>query len=113
MFRSTDSIFKTTWRPNIPKLSRYTQPPPKSAYSKNGPPQIQDINLWEEIYYQSGHVGVYAAWDPYVEFYMITYNLFLGTPAGYRTFFGDNCVDNVIEELKKIGIELETVLTET
>lgn len=34
--------------------------------------KIEDINLWEVIYQASGGVGVYAAYDPYAEFYMIT-----------------------------------------
>jgi len=113
MFRSSDSIFKTPWRPIIPNLSSNTAPPPAGNHYSDFTPTLDDIKLWEEIYYQSGHIGVYAAWDPFVEFYMITYNLFLDTPAGYKTFFGDNCVDEVIEELSKIGIELETSLTKT
>jgi hypothetical protein len=34
--------------------------------------EIEDVDIWEVIYQASGGIGVYAAYDPYAEFYMIT-----------------------------------------
>jgi hypothetical protein len=34
--------------------------------------KIDDIDIWEVLYEQGGGIGIYAAWKPYAEFYLIT-----------------------------------------
>jgi hypothetical protein len=78
-----------------------------SNLSLESPPTIYDISLWEQIYYEPGFIGVYAAYDPYVEFYMITYNFFIDKAKGIETFFGADAVDKVIDKTKKLGVDLK------
>jgi hypothetical protein len=68
--------------------------------------QIDDVTLWEQIYYKGGHIGIYAAWDPYAEFYLLVYNLFIDTPLGIRTFYGPNARTQIEEEASRLGITL-------
>jgi hypothetical protein len=72
---------------------------------------IDEVKMWEQIYYEPGFVGVYAAYDPYVEFYMITYNIFIDRPLGIETFFGNDAVEKVIDKTKKLGINLKIYTT--
>jgi len=68
--------------------------------------KIEDVNLWEQIYFQSGNIAVYAAWDPYADFYMITYNLFINSPLGIETFYGSDSQEIITKKLEKYGIKL-------
>jgi hypothetical protein len=34
--------------------------------------KLEDVNLWEVIQEFGGNAGVYAAWDPYTEYYIVT-----------------------------------------
>jgi hypothetical protein len=46
--------------------------PPKRDWDYSKDMEISDVDVWEVIYQASGGIGVYAAWSPYAEFYMIT-----------------------------------------
>jgi hypothetical protein len=110
MFRSTSNIIENPWRQDIPGVV-HSFPPPKQPWTNSQEPTIFEINLWEQIYYEPGNIGVYAAWDPYTEFYMITYNLFIDLPFGIKTFYGKDALDSVIKETKSAGINLNITLT--
>ena len=73
---------------------------------------IEDVDIWEVLYEQGGGIGVYAAWLPYGEFYMIT--------TGWRplrvdqvindriieTFYGPGANDQVRLRAAEMGIYL-------
>jgi hypothetical protein len=67
--------------------------------------ELDDIKLWEEIFYQPGLIGVYASWDPYEEFYIIVHNLHLHHNF-FETFVGASASNLVVERCKLFGIEL-------
>jgi hypothetical protein len=46
--------------------------PPSPQWHGNRPMSIEDVDLWEVITEMSGPVGVYAAWCPYDELYIVT-----------------------------------------
>lgn len=75
-------------------------------YEKN--PRIDDVNLWEELYYVPATVGIYAAYDPYIEYYIIVYNLFIDQDAGLEEFYGPGANKKIWEKAKVLGIELPT-----
>ena len=50
--------------------------PKQYEWLKTTNPTFLDIQLWEQVYKQPGNVGVYAAWSPFVEFYIIVHYLF-------------------------------------
>lgn len=45
--------------------------PPNPKWDNKRELQIEDIDIWEVIAEMSGPTGIYAAWMPYAEFYMI------------------------------------------
>lgn len=99
MFVTTEDIFKNIW-----KLDNFTDAigiGPDWDYTQI--PTINDINYWECIYFVPGGIGVYAAHDPYIEYYMIFHNLFLK----YELFFGQDAAKKCKEKLTKYGIELD------
>jgi len=51
-------------------------------------------------------MGMYAAWDPYAEFFVITHNLFLDSPAGIEIFYGSGAIRQFYNRAKELGIEL-------
>ena len=72
-FKSTQNIFKDfgeileqSWMD-----SNKIETPPKVDWDYSRELQIEDVDIWEVICEQGGGVGVYAAWSPYAEFYMI------------------------------------------
>jgi hypothetical protein len=107
IFKSTYQILNNPWKEDVPNIDPFPAvKPPASPWESDSLITISDIILWEQIYYEPGVIGVYAAWDPNDEFYLVTYNFLLGENTGYKTFYGDNCVDAVIEELQTLGINL-------
>ena len=47
--------------------------PPMVLWKSNRPPKIEEIDIWEAIIEMSGPTGVYAAWSPYAELYIVTH----------------------------------------
>ena len=45
--------------------------PPNPKWDNKRELQIEDIDIWEVLAEMSGPTGIYAAWMPYAEFYMI------------------------------------------
>jgi hypothetical protein len=48
--------------------------PPSPQWTYDREMVIEDVDIWEVIVEQGGGHGVYAAWCPYAEFYMLRYN---------------------------------------
>lgn len=107
IFKSTYQILNNPWKEDVPNIDPFpVVKPPHTRWENTTQIGINDIKLWEQIYYEPGVIGVYAAWDPHEEFYLVTYNFVLTENSGYKTFTGDNCVDTVIAELRTLGVEL-------
>ena len=62
-----DELFDPNWM-NSDKMIL----PPKKDWDYSRELQIEDIHIWEVLYEASGGIGIYAAWDPFAEFYMFT-----------------------------------------
>jgi hypothetical protein len=73
---------------------------------------IEDVDIWEVLYEQGGGIGVYAAWLPYAEFYMITtgwHPLRVNQIINDRiieTFYGPGANDQVRIRAAEMGIYL-------
>jgi hypothetical protein len=66
IFKDFGEVFEQSWMD-----SNKVGMPPKTEWDYSRQLQIEDVDIWEVIYEQGGAVGVYAAWSPYAEFYMI------------------------------------------
>lgn len=110
IFKTTQYIFNNPWGAEFDALipTPTSSNPPKENWKETKPPKLSDIKLWEEIYYKTGEIGIYGAWDPYTNFYIIVHNLFINTSAGIEIFSGDNADDEVWNRAKELGIELST-----
>jgi hypothetical protein len=61
--------FDDNWM-NYDRISQYA--PPIVEWNSDRPMRIEDVDLWEVITEQSGPVGVYAAYMPFGELYVVT-----------------------------------------
>lgn len=62
-------VFDENWM-NYDRISQYA--PPSPQWSSDRPMRWEDVDIWEVITEMSGPIGVYAAWCPYDELYIIT-----------------------------------------
>lgn len=46
--------------------------PPCDKWDYSREITIEDVDIWEVLYEASNGIGLYAAWQPYAEFYMVT-----------------------------------------
>jgi hypothetical protein len=100
--RSTHEILNNPWNDISPSVIVPSQLP--KLYEKNL--DFNDVVMWEEIFYQGGNIGVYAAWSPYAEFYIIVHNLFLKDQNLIEKFYGDNALHNLLKRLQEFEIEI-------
>lgn len=83
--------------------------PPKKEWDYKRSMQIEDVDLWEVIYEQSGSIGVYASWDPYAEFYMIRVGWFLEQQGyGAEVYYGPGSMQKVINRMNEMNIPYST-----
>lgn len=76
--------------------------------------QISDVAVWETVYYESGVVGVYAAHDPYAEFYAVVPCASCDRISTWRTFWGQSAGSQAQQWLsRELGIHLDTAQTWT
>lgn len=47
--------------------------PPSLPWNGDRPITFNDVDVWEFISESSGPIGIYAAWNPYAEFYVVTF----------------------------------------
>lgn len=75
------------------------QTPPKTDWDYAREMQIEDVDIWEVISEASKSIGVYAAWSPYAEFYMVTNGL-----DKIETFYGVGAQKRLKKYLDGLGI---------
>jgi len=102
IFKSTHEILNSPWTEK--EDMHPTQVPPK--WNDDKEITIDDVVIWEQIYHQPGNLGIYVAWSPFAEFYMISYDMFTGTSAGIKTFNGPHAMYDVVNQVSKLGIDL-------
>lgn len=105
MFKTTEEILNDPW--NL-KSDDVDTLPARREWQYKTALEFKEVELWEEIYSQPGNISVYAAWDPYAEFYIIVYNLFSNAPFGIQQFYGIDAVKMLQEKLKTFNITLPT-----
>jgi hypothetical protein len=121
MFKSTQNIFKDVYNDEVFNEnwmdSNKLILPNNKKWDYKKDLKIEDVGIWEIIYESGGGFGVYAAYDPYAEFYMIkpSWNL-IELGFDIEIFYGKNAVDSLVERmiffnvpfsLKKIWVENE------
>lgn len=100
LFRSNKDIFKTGgeevserhWFDHEDVM--YTPKIKKWDYKRDL--KVDDIDIWEAIYEDSWGLGIYAAYQPYAEFYMIKHVDYQGN-AVLDTYYGAGAQDRIIK----------------
>ena len=108
-FKTNQNIFKDmlelTDENSLDKPTLVLPPNKKWDYSRDL--KIEDIDIWEVIYEQGGAVGVYAAWEPYAEFYMIRVGWQLEAQGwGVETYYGPGSMNMVVSRCKELSIPI-------
>jgi hypothetical protein len=62
---------------------------------------IEDVDIWEIVFESGGGAGVYAAWMPYAEFYMIRTGAWNNNEI--ETYYGPGSGNIVMKRMKDLG----------
>jgi hypothetical protein len=104
VYRTTEEILSDPWKTQVVN----TTAPDSQEYCYNWRElSIDDIAVWEEIYSQPGNLGIYAAWSPLSEYYVIIFNLFVNREYGIEKFYGPNAKKNVVKRAAALGVQLQ------
>lgn len=98
-----DEVFNINWMDSDKLIL-----PPSAPWDYKREMQIEDVDIWEVLYEESGGRGVYASWNPYAEFYMITSgwkNMF-DPDKIIETYYGNGAVRKVFNRSLELGIPL-------
>ena len=98
IFLDFGEVFESKWMDSN-KIE--TPPHPEWDYSREL--QIDDVDIWEVIYEQGGGVGVYAAWCPYAEFYLVRTGWW-NVPNDIETYYGPGAQKQVQKRMKELEI---------
>jgi len=108
-FKTTYNIFKDFgehFNPNWFDGNQLILPPHKEWDYKREL-KIEDVDLWEVLYEASGGIAVYAAWEPYAEFYMIRVGWLLENKGyGAETYYGPGASELVKRRALELNIPL-------
>ena len=99
-----DELFDPNWM-NSDKMIL----PSKKDWDYSRELQIEDIHIWEVLYEASGGIGIYAAWDPFAEFYMFTTGWVPKTMNDriIETYYGPQASKKVKQRADSLGISLQ------
>lgn len=115
IFKSTHNILSKPWEDEVFDQnwmdSNKLVLPPKKDWDYARPLQIEDVNIWEIIFERGGGWGLYASWDPYAEFYLLTTgstNLSTNNKVhkSMETYYGAGVQKHLINRLKELNIPI-------
>jgi hypothetical protein len=100
-FKSTQNIFKDNKEEFSQNwLNNYSiEVPPYIQWDESRELSPEDIDLWEVITETAGPTGVYAAWLPYAEFYMI-----ISSGSIDSTYYGKGSDLHAAKRCEELGI---------
>ena len=106
ILKTFDDIQTSIWNsePSVDNSLSLTE----DVWSYDRYPIIQDVYLWEQLYYVPGTIGIYAAFSPHIEYYLIVYNLYQNLPQGIEHFYGSAAAKKLYDRSISLGIQLFT-----
>lgn len=111
IFKTTDEVKKSTWETFnfiVGQAPAPTTLPDRQYYFHRNDLTFSNVKTWELLYYEPGSLGIYGAWNPYAEFFIIVHNLFVDVPGGIEVFSGEHSMRNLFNRAKELGILLPT-----
>jgi hypothetical protein len=86
--------------------------PPKQPWDYKREMQVEDVNIWEQIM-NPWALAVFAAWDPYAEFYLLRFDKNYnwegwsepGVPPmfNFETYYGPGAHDQVVKRIQELS----------
>lgn len=111
-FKTTKNIFKTPWEDELYNEnwmdSNKIILPPNKQWDYSRELKIEDVEIWEVLFYQGGGLGLYASWEPYAEFYLITLHNFAIRNNAIETYYGKGAQLAVKKRCKELNIFIKT-----
>ena len=108
-----DEVFESKWfESNKLTLPSGGPDDKKNHWDYNRQIKLEDVDIWEVLYEATGGYGVYAAWKPYAEFYMMTVGWLPLRSDQYvndrivETFYGKNAQAEVLIRSNQLNIPL-------
>lgn len=80
--------------------------PPKVDWDYSRPLKFEDVDIWEVIA-EPWDIGVYAAWNPYAEFYVVVngrYNGWQNPHLDIEEYYGPGAQIKIQKRLKELNI---------
>ena len=115
IFKSTYNILSKPWEdevfnPNWMDSDKLVLPP-KINWDYQRTMVLEDVDIWEVIFEQSGGIGLYAAWAPYAEFYLLTaghtkYSLHDKTDKFIEIYYGAGVQKHLLKRLNELNIKV-------
>jgi hypothetical protein len=99
IFKTTEEISSNFWE--IGQIHDDDFLPIKEEWLEKTSPVFEDIKLWEQLHFEPGNLGLYIAYNPYVELYLIVFNL-LSTETK-EIFYS---AEQTKERLEEFGVTL-------
>jgi hypothetical protein len=109
-----DEVFNHNWMDSNTLVL-----PPKTNWTYDRDMQIEDVDIWEQLYYDNTGIGIYASWAPYAEFYLITTGFKQNSlpkiingshywDKNVETFYGAGAQKQVMMRAQQLGVQLST-----
>lgn len=107
-----DEVFNPNWMDSDTLIL-----PPKVDWDYQREMTIEDVDIWEVLYESSAGKGLYAAWMPYAEFYIVTTGIdWKNNPSvingnSYQgrvieTYYGQGAQAKVQQRVKELGMAI-------
>jgi hypothetical protein len=104
IFRTLTEILENPWKTVNTAHAELTggELPPNYTWDYTNNIKYTEIDIWEQIYFQPGNIGVYAAHSPRIEMYIVVYHLF----QQVEVFYGADSANKVWDRMSEFNIKL-------
>lgn len=115
ILRTLESIKKNIWGDELDGdciINRSSPIPSYEKWNYDQPIEIDKIKIWEQLYHEPGNLGLFVAWSPYIECYILVFYPFLDSKNGIQLYYGkDSCYEiSAIMREMSINFEIEKIL---
>jgi hypothetical protein len=106
IFKTTKNIFQNPWEDELFDQNWMDSDklilPLKKSWDYSRELTVEEVDIWEVLYEGGGGFGVYAAWEPYAEFYIIK-NDFQGQ---LESFYGKKASEKLYKKCIEMDIPI-------
>ena len=103
IFQDNGEYFESHWMNSNKRIM-----PTTKTWDYSRELQIENIDIWEVVWEGAGGWGIYAAWSPFAEYYMLKIGVSSGNSnnMSIETFYGSNAQNKLIKRAESLNIKL-------